>query len=108
MFLVFNNLLYHYISIDKTSYFILYKGGGTTFYYLNDLAYSWNGTLGDRYVSRKLTEHGKAELSNNCSTIELYYHSCTDSTLVQLWDFCGQESGEVEQVGGESKLEELK
>lgn len=53
-------------------------------------------------------EHGKAELSNNCSTIELYYHSYTDSTLAQLWDFCGQESGEVEQVGGESKLEELK
>lgn len=68
-----------------------YIRGGTTFYYLNDLAYSWNGTLGDRYVSEKLTEHGKAELSNNCSTIELYYHSYTDSTLAQLWDFCGQE-----------------
>lgn len=69
------------------------------------------GTLGDRYVSEKLTEHGKAELSNNCPTIELCCHSYRlhlSPVLGLLWGGNHAKSGEVEQEGGESKLEKLK
>lgn len=69
------------------------------------------GTPGDGYVSQKLTELGKAELllSNNCSTIELCCHSYRphlSPVLGLLWAGNHAKSGEVERVGGESKLEE--
>lgn len=66
------------------------------------------GTLGDGCF-RETDKHEKAELllSNNCSTIELCYHSYR-LHLGLLWTGNHAKSGEVEQMGGESKLEELK